>query len=137
MISLKKELEVVNSYIFLLETRFGSAVKFELDIPAEVEHLQLPPGALQMLIENAIKHNGSTRKKPLRIEIFVEEDYLGVQNNLQPRLDEVRSTNTGLENIRRRYEYFSDKEVVIDKSKEKFIVKLPLLKLQYNENSHN
>ncbi len=137
LIPLKKELEVVNSYIFLLETRFGSAVKFELDIPSEVEQLQLPPGALQMLIENAIKHNGSTRKKPLRIEIFVEEDYLCVQNNLQPRLDEVRSTNTGLENIRRRYDYFSDKEVIIEKSKEKFIVKLPLLKLQYNENSHN
>lgn len=137
LIPLKKELEVVNSYIFLLETRFGSAVKFELDIPEEVEQLQLPPGALQMLIENAIKHNGSTRKKPLRIEITVEEDYLCVQNNLQPRLDEVSSTNTGLENIRRRYDYFSDKEVKIENSKEKFIVKLPLLKLRYNENSHN
>ncbi|MCY2687970.1 sensor histidine kinase [Salinimicrobium sp. TH3] len=137
LIPLKKELEVVKSYIFLLETRFGSAVKFELDISAEVEQLQLPPGALQMLIENAIKHNGSTRKKPLRIKITVEEDYLCVENNLQPRLDEVRSTNTGLENIRRRYDYFTDREVEIQNSKEKFIVKLPLLKIQYNENSHN
>ncbi|SOC79612.1 Histidine kinase [Salinimicrobium sediminis] len=130
LIPLKKELEVVNSYIFLLETRFGSAVKFALDIPAEVEQLQIPPGALQMLIENAIKHNGSTRKKPLSIEITVEEDYLCVQNNLQPRLDHVSSTNTGLENIRRRYDYFSDKEVKIQNSKEKFKVKLPLLKLR-------
>lgn len=135
LISLEKELEVVEAYIYLLKTRFGEAVRFEVDIEQEKKKLLLPPASLQMLIENAIKHNGSTRKRPLIISIRSGENYVSVHNNLQPRNEEMKSTRTGLENIKTRYRFLSDEEVEITETKSDFTVKLPLLKVE-NENSH-
>ena len=130
LIPLEKELEVVNAYIYLLETRFGEAVRFHIDIDSNLKHLQLPPGSLQMLIENAIKHNGSTRKNPLIISITASEATLTICNNRQARLEEMQSTKTGLENIKRRYSFFSVSKVEITESPANFIVKLPLLKME-------
>ncbi len=130
LIPLRKELEIIDAYIYLLKTRFGESVHFEMQIASEVKELQLPPGSLQVLLENAIKHNGSTRKKPLLIEIFSEEDILVVRNNLQPRLEQIESTNTGLRNMESRYSFLSDKKPDFEKTGTHFIVKLPLLKVE-------
>lgn len=129
LIPLQKELAVIDAYIYLLKTRFGESIQFEMQIASEVEDLQLPPGSLQVLVENAIKHNGSTRKKPLLIEIFSEGDFLLVRNNLQPRLEQIQSTNTGLKNIESRYSLLSDKKPEFTKTGSHFLAKLPLLKV--------
>lgn len=129
LIPLRKELEIIDAYIYLLKTRFGESIQFEMQIASEVKELQLPPGSLQVLVENAIKHNGSTRMKPLLIEIFSEGDFLLVRNNLQPRLEQIQSTNTGLKNIESRYSFLSDKKLEFTKTESHFLAKLPLLKV--------
>ena len=136
LISLQKELEVAESYIYLLETRFGNSVKFNLDF--NPEHLQhkIPPGALQLLIENTIKHNGSTRKNPLIVEIYSAEDGIIVKNNLQPRLEKLESTGTGLKNIKSRYKYLSNRNIIIEKTDKEFIASIPLIN-ENDENSNN
>ena len=137
LIPLKKELEIIDAYIYLLKTRFGEAVNFERKIASEAEQLQLPPGSLQVLLENAIKHNGSTRNKPLNVEIFSEGDLLVVRNNLQPRLDQVESTRLGLKNIESRYSFLSDRKPEFIKTETHFLAKLPLLKVEAHENHYN
>ncbi|MAU15019.1 MAG: hypothetical protein CMH46_05705 [Muricauda sp.] len=137
LISLKKELEVTKAYIFLLETRFGKALQINLDIPQDTLSYFLPPGALQTLIENAIKHNGSTSKNPLRVSIYTEEGKLVVRNRLSPRFEETTSTKTGLKNLKTRYRYLSQEEVEWGRTEEEFIVRLPLLKVENYENSNS
>lgn len=137
LIPLQKELEVAKSYIYLLETRFGEAVKFKISVPPEKLDHMLPPAALQLLLENATKHNGSTRKKPLYIEVFHEDNKLVVKNNLQPRKERMASTKKGLENIKSRYRYFTDEPVEIEKGQHDFVVKIPLLKESNYEDLNN
>ena len=129
-IPLKKELEVTKAYIFLIETRFGNAIQISLDIPNDYLDYYLPPGALQTLIENAIKHNGSTSKNPLQIKIYTEKEKLVVWNKLRPRLEKTISTKTGLKNLKTRCKFISNKDLEWVKTKEEFIVKLPLLKIE-------
>ncbi len=127
LISLEEELKVARAYIYLLKTRFGGAILFEEEITNKSLDLLLPPGCLQMLLENALKHNGSTKRKPLVIQIYIQGDHLVVKNKLQPRKETIESTKTGLKNIVSRYSYLSDKSVEIEKTETEFIVKLPLL----------
>ncbi|MBC5992221.1 sensor histidine kinase [Pontibacter cellulosilyticus] len=137
LVPLEKELELANAYIYLMQTRFGGNVQFRVDVPATYLHLQLPPTSLQMLLENAVKHNGSTLNKPLHIYIYVKDDKLVVENNLQPRLDEVTSTKVGLQNISSRYKYFTDQEVEVTKTEGSFTVALPLLDVANYESSYS
>ncbi|SIS47095.1 Histidine kinase [Zobellia uliginosa] len=137
LIPLEKELEVSKAYIFLLETRFGKALQISLDIAEDSLSYFLPPGALQTLIENVIKHNGSTSKKPLRVRIHTEEGKLVVRNRLSPRFEETTSTKTGLKNLRTRYSFLSQEEVEWVRTEEEFIVRLPLLKVENYENSNS
>lgn len=136
LINLQKELKVAEAYIYLLETRFGDAVTFSMEINDDKMDFKIPPGCLQMLIENAIKHNGSTRKKPLHIKVYTREDRLLVQNNIQKRMDHMESTGIGLENIQNRYRFITDKEVIIKKTEQEFQVSLPLLNNKENEYSN-
>ncbi|NDK55404.1 sensor histidine kinase [Pontibacter fetidus] len=137
LVTLEKELQLANAYIYLMQTRFGDNVQFKVDVPAAYLHLQLPPTSLQMLLENAIKHNGSTPAKPLHISVFVKEDKLVVENNIQPRLDEVTSTKVGLQNISSRYQYFTDAKVEVAQTGQSFIVALPLLNAAPYESSYS
>lgn len=129
LVPLRDELKLIDAYIYLLKTRFGDNVRFEINVAPDKEHLELPPTSLQMLIENAVKHNGHTAQKPLFISIVSDGDALIVRNNLQPRLEEVNSTKVGLQNIINRYKYLSDKQVQVEQTAEEFIVKLPLLQV--------
>ena len=128
VINLDTELDFVNSYLFLLNIRFGSNLIVNMHVDYQFESM-LPPMALQMLIENAIKHNIIAEQKPLTIDIIVDDDaYLSIKNNLQLRSDSTKSTNVGLGNIRKRYEFLTNKEVIVTQSQDEFIVKIPLLK---------
>ena len=133
LVTLEDEMKLSRAYIYLLSTRFGANLQFNINI--EEDHLQLllPPGSVQMLIENAIKHNGSTRKKPLYIDILSQDKILKVKNNLQPRLEKFESTKTGLQNIRRRYKFLSNREIEIVTTNKEFLVLLPLLEDQAYE----
>lgn len=129
VISLKEELKVVEAYNFLLKTRFGDALIFKTEITIDQENYFLPPGALQSLIENAIKHNGSTLKEPLLINIYTKAEELIVENPIKPRPQESPSTRTGLENLKNRYQYLTDRIPSFLKTEKKFIAKIPLLKI--------
>ncbi len=128
LVSLSEELELVESYTALLKTRFGEDLNIVIDVAPEMLAYSLPPGALQMLVENAVKHNGFAANKPLNIEIATTANQIRVRNNCRPRLEEVESTGIGLRNIRLRYRYLTEEEMQVKSKEESFEVRLPLIK---------
>jgi hypothetical protein len=130
VIPLGEELNFLGSYIYLLKERFGDNLKVVttgLDHPG---NLAIVPLTLQMLFENAIKHNIISQDKSLTIELFKESDKLVVRNTLQIKNQVMDSTGVGLDNIRTRYRMLTDQEVEVVVSSEYFTVKLPLITLQ-------
>lgn len=128
LVNLETEIDFLKAYVFLLEIRFMDKLKISIDIKDDKLLLQIPPIALQLLIENAIKHNTFSKKSPLIIEIFIdEENYLYVCNNLQIRENRIESTGIGLKNIENRYKYLTDKKLSYGIFDEKYIAKIPLL----------
>lgn len=128
LVELKTELHYINPYIFLLETRFGGGLKINVDIPDNYGHYHIIPAALQMLIENAIKHNVVSRNKPLHIDVHVNgNNTIVVSNNLQAKQSVESSTGIGLQNIIKRYRIVSSREVLIKNDENIFMVTLPLL----------
>ena len=126
VVPLKEELDFVNSFIFLQQIRFDKNLVFANSLP-KLSGAMVPPLSLQTLIENAIKHNIISQDKPLTIEMREEEDFIVVRNNLQSKKSE--STGVGLQNLRARYQYLSDRPVVVDSDADSFTVKVPILKL--------
>ena len=124
-----QELEMAKLYAELLEVRFRDALNFNFP---DMQHstAKVIPMSLQLLIENAIKHNIVSRSEPLCIDIEITEDHsmLIVCNKLQPKLEAVTSTGIGLSNIRERLAFYTDKELEIDQNEEQFCVRLPLIK---------
>jgi sensor histidine kinase YesM len=127
-IALDEELKILEAYIYLVQTRFKESLQINLQKSAHQKAKEIAPLCLQMLIENAIKHNVTSKGKPLIIDIFLESDaYIVVQNNLQPKSTMEFSSKIGLKNITSRYAYLTKLPVIIEESKDKFIVKIPLL----------
>jgi two-component system, LytTR family, sensor kinase len=128
LIRLSDEMEIVNSYLFMQQLRFENNLTVEIAIPPMMLSLFLPPFALQLLIENTIKHNIISQRKPLRIRIFVNENkYVVVENNIQPKKSNEESTGWGLSSLIERYATFTTKEIDIQETTEVFKVALPLL----------
>jgi len=108
LVSLQEELEMMDSYIYLQKIRFGNALSVEKHIDSDfLQHL-IPPLTLQVLSENAIKHNALSPEKPLVISLEVNNGFLMVSNNLQQRQEAVKSTGIGLYNLREKYKIFSE-----------------------------
>lgn len=107
LITLREELEFVKSFVFLQQMRFADNLRVSIRIPDERLGNCLPPFALQLLVENAIKHNIISDDKPLTINIFIEEDILIITNNLQRRGTSEPSTGIGLKNLTARYAYLT------------------------------
>ncbi len=133
IVPLKTELDYIKPYIFLLEKRFGEGLLVTMDIPAHyLEHFIIP-ASLQMLIENAIKHNIVSKSKPLHINIHANgTKKMVVSNNLQLKQLVEKSTEFGLQNIVKRYELVSNEEVLIEKNSGFFNVSIPLLPVILN-----
>ena len=130
LVDVKTELNYIKPYIFLLEKRFTEGLHISLDIPESGEKFYIIPASLQMLIENAIKHNVVSKSRPLHIDVHLNGDNtLVVTNNLQPRETVDESTKIGLNNIIKRYLLVSGRNVEVFKSDEAFTVTLPLLTL--------
>ncbi len=131
IIPLSEELDFLYAYIFLLKERFEDNLQIEVNVPDSSLNDKIVPLSLQMLIENAIKHNIISTQKPLRIELFIENsNRLVVRNNLQKKNQLMQSTGLGLQNIKNRYAFFSERLVEVIVSANAFIVSLPLLKLK-------
>ncbi|MEM7486075.1 MAG: histidine kinase [Bacteroidota bacterium] len=136
LISLQEELKFAQAYIHIQKERFGDNLKVCWDVPAEYKERLIVPMSLQLLLENAVKHNVISRAKPLQVKIDYINDKLVVSNRMQPKLTQLPTTRLGLKNIERRYTLISDKEVVVSQEEGYFIVKLPLLTSADQKYSH-
>lgn len=130
VIPLEEEITLIKNYFYLLEERFGK--NLSLDISVHEKEAYIPPLSLQLLVENAIKHNVVSAIKPLQISIHQDHSgHLLVKNNLQLKRVKSRSTSFGLSSIIARYALLSEKKVRVDQTKQEFIVRLPLIKSEY------
>ncbi len=136
LISLREELKFAKAYIHIQSERFGENMKVNWNIPEERLEAQIAPMSLQLLLENAIKHNVISRAKPLVIDVVVEDDHLVVNNKIQPKSTQIPSTKVGLKNIKKRYELLSDKIITIRTEENMFKVSLPLLSLSDKKKSY-
>lgn len=126
LVSLGDEIEFSKQYAFIQQKRFNLKLIINFNVIENYCSYLLPPLSLQMLIENAIKHNVISKEKPLTINIYIADKKLIVENNLQ-RKNVNDSTGVGLENISNRYKYIGSEDINISESDNKFIVSLPLL----------
>lgn len=129
LVSIHDEMKFVDDYVFLSKMRLGQGLVFQSRIPAD-HTFQVVPLGVQMLVENAIKHNIAADDMPLTIELKVENGFVMVQNNLQTKKTiPSGKVPIGLENLKRRYAYLSEKLVGVIETEDMFIVKLPIVKL--------
>lgn len=127
LVELGVEMKFVESYLFLQKIRYGDSLQTSVTVLKQGSY-KIPPLAVQMLLENAIKHNIISEDEPLRIEIYQESEYLMIVNNLQKKnIIKGDSSEMGLSNIKARYSFFTDNPVIIDDADKKFRVGLPLL----------
>ncbi|MBX2871915.1 MAG: histidine kinase [Saprospiraceae bacterium] len=122
-----EELNFAKQYLELQRMRFEDSIYLKTDISEEVLHKRIPSLTLQLLLENAIKHNGFNEQNPLHIEITQEDDQLRVSNNRKARTNLSDSNGIGLENIRVRYKLLTTQSLIIDANPHSFTVKLPLI----------
>ena len=127
LVKLSEELDFTGKYIDLIKERFIEGIVTEVNIPENMYDSCVVPCALQLLVENATKHNIVSQDMPLTITIAIEDEWLVVRNNLQERTHGQPSTHLGLENIRRQYQDITGRSIVVEKSDCEFIVKLPIV----------
>lgn len=126
LVDLSDELKLVNDYLFLQKVRFGNKLLVESKI-TETTHYKLPSFALQMVVENAIKHNIISTQHPLQIELSIADNKLVVKNNLQPRNLDYTSTHIGHNNIVERYKLLANAIPEFNKTESYYIAVLPLI----------
>jgi len=127
LISMQQELETLNAYLFLIETRFGERIKMDIQIDARTDEY-LVPLSLQMLVENAVKHNAATLKNPLTIQLYAKANFWWIKNNRQPMTGSVEGKGMGLENIIQRYQLATGKEIVVQDEEAFYAVGLPIVR---------
>ncbi len=121
------ELNMAKEYIFIQQNRFGDKLEVEFEVSEQYYHFAIPPLALQMLLENALKHNVCSTENPLIVKVYIlDNQYVVIENSVRPKKDKEPSTGVGLENIRNRYIYLTGKDISVKQGKGKFEVILPL-----------
>ncbi|WCO00725.1 histidine kinase [Psychroserpens ponticola] len=130
LITVDEELNFARTYMSLLKMRFEDSIIFEIPDRASNSESKVVPLSLQLLLENAVKHNMVTSSKPLHIKIYESEGMLIVENNLQPKQIVKKSSGVGLENIKQRYQLLSNKTVSINQQASSFAVAIPMLTKQ-------
>jgi two-component system, LytTR family, sensor kinase len=126
VVSLADELTFTKNYIELQEVRFGDSFKCQIEIPEQYLIKKIPVYALQTLVENAIKHNSFTDKKPLLIQVSIENNSIKVSNNVLPKMIQTQS-GMGLENLNKRYQLIANAEIEILKTETNFVVYIDLI----------
>lgn len=125
LISIQEELKLIEDYRFLLQKRFGENLQIQID--NGWGDVYIAPLTLQILVENAIKHNVISAARPLTVRIQYTGDYLKVQNNLQQKFTKEPSTGFGLQSITKRYQLLCDKKVKVEETEDTFTVYIPLV----------
>jgi Histidine kinase len=129
LITLQGELEFIENYFFVLQVRHDNKLHLITEINNHPEGtIMILPYALQILVENAIKHNEFTDAYPLNIRVMLNGEYIQIKNNKKPKPYLVNSTGIGLRNLSSRYRLICNKDIVIETTENEFIVKLPLIK---------
>ena len=130
LVTLESELHFIKEFMFLMETRFDKNILLRIVLPKECLRLYIPPVSLQLIIENAIKHNEISSRNQLTIAIeSKEQDYLTVSNNIKVKKGISKGTGTGLNNISERYRYLTSKEIMVNHDKNNYQISIPLLKV--------
>lgn len=130
LVTVQEELAFAKTYMNLLKMRFENSITFELPTDFENADAKVVPLSLQLLLENTIKHNVVSENKPLHIKIYIKDNFLVVENNLQKKEVLQDRKGVGLQNIVSRYAILSERKVLIDENKETFAVYLPILTKQ-------
>jgi len=134
-VKIAEELKLCIGYLEMQQIRFGVALQFSVDVPADVrDNGYVPVFALQMLVENAIKHNTLTVEAPLFINIVYSDDVITVENNLQPNTEVENVGGVGLANLQERYRILSGGDILIDTAGNKFSVSIKVLKYEDSNN---
>jgi sensor histidine kinase YesM len=143
LVSVEEELQFAKTYMNLLKMRFENSISYELPTNFDNPEAKVVPLSLQLLLENTIKHNVVSEQKPLHIKIYIENNYLIIENNLQIKEVLQDRKGVGLQNIVNRYALISERKVLVEESQSAFKVKIPILTKQiavmetkniYNEN---
>ena len=130
LVLLKEEMGFLQNYFALLKIRFESAVQMQVIVDEDkTDHYLIPPISLQILVENAIKHNEFSEKMPLTIEIKLANDELKISNPVRRKTLRKPSSKIGLQNLRERYRLITNKEIVVNEEENDFKVTLPVLKI--------
>ncbi|MFD2098204.1 2TM domain-containing protein [Flagellimonas iocasae] len=130
LVTVDEELNFARTYVRLLKMRFEDSIVFDIPDNSSIPDAKIVPLSLQLLLENAVKHNVVTASKPLHIKVFEQDGMLVVSNNLQEKQVVKKSSGVGLQNIKQRYNILTDREVVIEKSALDFSVAIPILTKQ-------
>lgn len=126
LVPLKEELEAVRSFAELLKMRYEDGFRLDLPLEKNADYVQVPPMSLQLLVENAIKHNRAAAGEPLHVAIQLEDRFVEVRNNLQPTRFPEPGAGIGLSNLNERYRILLNREIEIVRTSTDFIVKIPL-----------
>ncbi len=127
LVTVDEELDFAKTYMSLLKMRFEDSIVFTIPERASNPESKVVPLSLQLLLENAVKHNTVTAKKPLHISIYEKQGNLIVENTLQPKQIVKKSSGVGLNNINQRYKLLTDRKVLINQENGKFAVAIPML----------
>lgn len=126
LVSVREELKFLESYTYLIQTRYRD--RFSIDIKIEDDFLEreIPPLALQLLVENAVKHNEISESNPLNVQIYSKEGFIYVENHIQPRTTLAEGTGNGLQNLKKRFLLLRKQALTITTENNTFSVQLPL-----------
>ena len=127
LVTLQEEIDFANSYFTLIRIRFGEAVQLHVEVGNGTSKL-LAPISLQLLLENAVKHNEFNENDPLHIRLALNNGWVEVSNNRRPR-QVLGSSQIGLKNLNERYQLLTGKQVVVERTNSEFIVRLPYLEI--------
>ena len=126
-VTLREELDFLNSYLYMMKTRFGDALRVKTEVKDVHLDKRLPQFALQLLVENAVKHNLVSQSNPLNVSIVSNDEKLTVQNDLQLKSQVTKQYGIGLANLSKRYDLIAGSTIEIERNEHYFRVKLPLL----------
>jgi sensor histidine kinase YesM len=126
-VSVATELAFIGNYTGLLKTRFAEAIEFSIEINERTKEKEIVPVTLQVLIENAVKHNVASARRPLRISITDNDSFLMIQNNINKKGSVESSNNQGMGNLRSLYQYLTSRPIEVVEQNETFLVKIPLI----------
>ncbi|WP_206667089.1 sensor histidine kinase [Seonamhaeicola maritimus] len=126
LVALEEELKFLESYIYLIKTRYRDRFSVEIDVDNRILTETMPALALQLLVENAVKHNEISVSNPLLVKVYSNNDFIVIENKIKPRTTFVDSTGNGLVNLDKRYQMLKKKSIIISNNNQKFKVKLPI-----------